>query len=164
MKNRDLHLLELRPLIPSAQTTSATSRDELFQNKTLRPVIKLQNDLMIEVFRNYIQKHKNVFYGFSIEKRLAYIENAIQKDIKFRNSLKGIIIGQFTLEEYRTYILNSSALNKRMMHLVTERIKDNVQLLEPAEYLWKTLYYNDLQPKIALLNFSQLFFFQKGVL
>lgn len=135
MKNRDLHLLELRPLIPSAQTTSATSRDELFQNKTLRPVIKLQNDLMIEVFRNYIQKHKNVFYGFSIEKRLAYIENAIQKDIKFRNSLKGIIIGQFTLEEYRTYILNSSALNKRMMHLVTERIKDNVQLLEPAEYL-----------------------------
>lgn len=135
MKNRDLHLLELRPLIPSAQTTSATSRDELFQNKTLRPVIKLQNDLMIEVFRNYIQKHKNVFYGFSIEKRLAYIENAIQKDIKFRNSLKGVIIGQFTLEEYRTYILNSSALNKRMMHLVTERIKDNVQLLEPAEYL-----------------------------
>ncbi|MFD0975519.1 glyoxalase [Salinimicrobium gaetbulicola] len=131
MKERELHLLELRPLIPSAQTAENTRPDELFQNKTLRPVIKLQNDLLVEAFRNYIQKHKNVFHDFSIEKRLTYIENAIQKDIKFRNSLKGMIIGQFTLEEYRIYIQNSSALNKRMMNLVTERIKSNIQLLEP---------------------------------
>ena len=44
-----------------------------------------------------------------------YIENAIHKDMKFRNSLKGMIIGQFTVEEYDRYIENSSALNKRMM-------------------------------------------------
>ena len=50
--------------------------------------------------------------------------------MKFRNSLKGIIIGQFTLEEYELYILNSSALNKRMMQIVKERIKSNIQLLE----------------------------------
>ena len=31
---------------------------------------------------------------------MLYIENAIQKDINFRNSLKGMIIGQFTIEEY----------------------------------------------------------------
>lgn len=130
MKDRDLQLLELRPLIPSAQTASNTRPDELFQNKTLRPVIKLQNDLLVEAFRNYIQKHKNVFHDFSVEKRLTYIENAIQKDIKFRNSLKGMIIGQFTLAEYQTYIKNSSALNKRMMNLVTERIKSNIQLLD----------------------------------
>ena len=59
-----------------------------------------------------------------------FIENAIQKDIKFRNSLKGIIIGQFTLEEYATYIENSSALNKRMMNIVKERLQSNIQLLE----------------------------------
>lgn len=132
MKERDPHLIELRPLIPSAQTAENTRPEELFQNKTLRPVIKLQNDLLVEAFKNYILKHKNVFYDFSAEKRLTYIENAIQKDIKFRNSLKGMIIGQFTIEEYRTYIQNSSALNKRMMNLVTERIKNNLQLLDPV--------------------------------
>lgn len=130
MTERDQHLLEIRPFISTAKISDNTGTEELFQNKTLRPVIKLQNDLLLEAFRNYIQKHKNVFYDYSIERRLTYITNSIQKDIKFRNSLKGMIIGQFTIEEYRNYIKNSSALNKRMMNLVTERIKSNIQLLE----------------------------------
>jgi hypothetical protein len=106
------------------------SSEERFQNQTLRPVAKLQNDLLLAVFRNYVRKHKNVFYDLSVEKRLDYIENAIHKDMKFRNSLKGVIIGQFTLGEYQNYIQNSSALNKRMMNIVKERLKSNLQLLE----------------------------------
>lgn len=130
MNSRELELVALRPEIPSAIVTSLMSFDEKFQNKTLRPIVKLQNDLFILVFRNYISKHKNVFYTLSLEKRLQYIENAIQKDIKFRNSLKGMVIGQFTIEEYELYIQNSSSLNKRMMNLVIERLKSNIQLLE----------------------------------
>lgn len=130
MKLRDPQLLELRPEIASARVSENMSFDERFQNKTLRPIIKLQSDLLIEVFRNYIRKHKNAFFEMNIEKRLFYVENIIQRDIKFRNSLKGIIIGQFTLEEYSLYIQNSSALNKRMMNIVKERIQDNIQLLE----------------------------------
>jgi len=106
------------------------STDERFQNTTLRPVIKLQNELFIEVFKNYAAKHKNVFYDLSLQKRIEYIENAIQKDMKFRNSLKGMVIGVFTVDEYSVYIQNSSALNKRMMHLVKEQLIDCVQLLE----------------------------------
>lgn len=130
MNPRDLQLLEMRPEIPSAKISENMSFDERFQNKTLRPVVKLQNDLLIEVFRNYVAKHKYAFYELNLEKRLNYIENSIHKDIKFRNSLKGIIIGQFTLEEYTLYIQNSSALNKRMMNIVIERLQSNIQLLE----------------------------------
>ena len=132
MENRDKVLLQLRPEIPSARILPGMSEEEIFQNRTLRPVAKLQNDLLLDIFRNYIRKHKNVFYDLSIEKRLDYIENAIHKDMKFRNSLKGTLIGQFTLEEYRAYTRNSSALNKRMMNIVKERLKSNVQLLEPS--------------------------------
>ncbi len=130
MKDRDQSLLELRPQIESAVVNASTLPDEQFQNRTLRPVILLQNDLLLEAFRNYVQKHKNVFYEMSIEKRMGYIENSIQKDIKFRNSLKGMVIGQFTIEEYNYYITNSSALNKRMMNLVKERLQSNLQLLD----------------------------------
>jgi hypothetical protein len=133
MNSRDLDLTTLRPEISSAIITQFMSPDEQFQNKTLRPIVKLQNELFILVFRNYVTKHKNVFYTLSLERKLSYIENAIQKDIKFRNSLKGIVIGQFTLEEYELYIQNSSALNKRMMNLVIERLKSNIQLFE-VEY------------------------------
>jgi len=80
--------------------------------------------------KNYINKHKNVFYEFVLERRLEYIDNAITKDIKFRNALKGMVIGQFTVEEYEIYIKNSSALNKRMMNLVKQRLQDQIQLFD----------------------------------
>ncbi|MDT0676900.1 glyoxalase [Autumnicola musiva] len=130
MNPRDLQLTGLRPEIPSAKVSDNMSMEEQFQNQTLRPVVKLQDELLVEVFRNYISKHKNTFYELNLDKRMEYIENAVQKDIKFRNSLKGIIIGQFTLKEYAQYIKNSSALNKRMMNIVKERLQANIQLLE----------------------------------
>jgi hypothetical protein len=130
MDTRDTSLLKIRPEIPNAKVTLLMSEEECFQNKTIRPIAKLQNNLLVEVFKHYIKKHKNVFYNLSIEKRMHYIENAIQKNMKFRNSLKGIMIGQFTIEEHRKYINNSSAINKRMMGIVKERLKQNIQLLE----------------------------------
>ena len=130
MDTRDTNLLKIRPEISNAKVTLLMSEEECFQNKTIRPIAKLQNNLLVEVFKHYIKKHKNVFYSLSIEKRMHYIENAIQKNMKFRNYLKGIMIGQFTIEEHRKYITNSSAINKRMMGIVKERLKQNIQLLE----------------------------------
>ena len=130
MDNRDEQLLALRPQIPSARILDSMSAEEYFQNSTLRPIAKLQNDLLLDMFRNYVRKHKNVFYELSVEKRMDYIENAIHKDMKFRNALKGMIIGQFTIEEYRLYTLHSSALNKRMMNIVKDRLKSQLQVLE----------------------------------
>ncbi|MEM6894109.1 MAG: glyoxalase [Bacteroidota bacterium] len=130
MDSRSTNLKEIRPEIPQAKIHDNMSVEERFQNETLRPIIKLQNDLLIELFKNYVRKHKGTFYELGLERRLEYIEKSIQKDIKFRNSLKGVVIGQFTIEEYRNYITNSSRLNKRMMNMVIERLKNQIQLLE----------------------------------
>ncbi|ARV08517.1 glyoxalase [Winogradskyella sp. PC-19] len=135
METRSKHLIDIRPLIPSAKVYDTMSADEAFQNKTLRPVIKMQNDLFVAVFKNYISKRKNVFYDLTLPKQMAYIENAIHKDMKFRNSLKGMVIGQFTVEEYEIYIQNSSALNKRMMNIVKERLLSSIQLFTKPEIL-----------------------------
>ncbi len=130
MDTRDTQLLANRPKIPNAIITQGMSKEEYFQNNTLRPIAKLQNDLFVLVFKNYITKHKNVFYNLTIENRLLYIDNAVHKNIKFRNALKGMFIGQFTTEEYLRYIANSSALNKRMMNLTRERLKNNLMQFE----------------------------------
>ncbi|MBT8394036.1 MAG: glyoxalase [Bacteroidia bacterium] len=135
MDTRNQDLLNMRPEILSAKTDAFTSDDERFQNITLRPIIKLQHDLLILVFKNYIKKHKNVFYELSLERRIDYIENTIHKDMKFRNSVKGMIIGQFTSEEYELYIKNSSSLNKRLMNIVKERLLGHIQVFEKPEIL-----------------------------
>lgn len=131
MNDRHHDLLKIRPEIKKHQTFDNMGKEERFQNSTLRPILKLQNPLLVEVFINYVNKHKGVFFDLSTDKKILYIETAIYKDQKFRNSLKGMLIGQFTVEEYRVYIQNSSKINKRMMNLVIARLQDQIQLLTP---------------------------------
>ena len=135
MNDRPNDLLRIRPEIKKTQQFKNMSTEERFQNETLCPILKLQNPLFLAVFQNYIEKRKGVFYDLGLEKKLAYIENSLIKDQKFRNSIKGMVLGQFTLEEYSRYSHNSSALNKRMMNMVIERFKDQVQLFEQATTL-----------------------------
>jgi len=110
--------------------SNESSSDELFQNQVLRPILKLQNDLFLAVFRNYLTQNKIAFKNQTPEKKEATIENALQKDIKLQNIFKGMIIGLFTADEYAVYLKNSSGLNKRMMSMLMERLKSQVQLLE----------------------------------
>jgi hypothetical protein len=127
MSQRDTFISNLRG--ETIGTISAeSSSDELFQNQVLRPILKLQNDLFIASFQNNLAKNKIDFKSYSVERKMAMIENSIQKDIKFRNALKGMIIGWFTIDEYSIYIKNSSSLNKRMMGMLIERLKSQLQL------------------------------------
>ncbi|MBC7523625.1 MAG: glyoxalase [Flavobacterium sp.] len=109
--------------------TNESSSEELFQNRTLRPIIKLQNNLLIQVYINYVVKQKSIFFTLSPDKKLAHIEHSIHRDEIFRSILKGIIIGFFTVEEYFDYAKNSSNLNKRMLNMICERLKSQVQLI-----------------------------------
>jgi hypothetical protein len=106
------------------------SDDERFQNETIRPKLKLQNPLFILVFKNYIEKRKRVFYDLSLDKKMIYIESSIVKDQNFHNSLKGIIIGHFTVAEYRQYILHFSSLNKRMMNMLIKRLQNQIEVFD----------------------------------
>ena len=132
METRDVFIRDFRG-DTIGTISQQSSAEEKFQNQTLRPILKLQNDLFLAVFTNQIGKHKNDFYNFPVEKKMHYIENVIQKDIKFRNSLKGMVISLFSLDEYAEYIQNSSNLNKRMMNMLIERLKSQVQLFEMPE-------------------------------
>ncbi|MFV5684678.1 glyoxalase [Flavobacterium sp. GB2R13] len=129
MNERDTFLKEFRGQTIGSVTTQS-STEESFQNEVLRPILKLQNDLFIASFQNYVAKNKADFYGYTTEKKISVIENAIQKDIKFRNALKGMIIALFTADEYAEYIKNSSNINKRMMSMLIERLKSQVQLFD----------------------------------
>jgi hypothetical protein len=46
-----------------------------------------------------------------------------RKMLNISVTLKGIVIGLFTAEEYAIYSTNSSNLNKRMMTMLIERLK-----------------------------------------
>ncbi|OYU83904.1 MAG: glyoxalase [Flavobacterium sp. BFFFF2] len=130
MNDRDSWLSHLKKE-PLGKVSAESSLEERFQNETLRPILKMQNELFCAVFINYAIKQKGVFFGLNPAKKELYIEQVIQRDIKFRNVLKGMVIAYFTLAEWTEYQQHSSPLNKRMMNLLIERLKSQTQLLQP---------------------------------
>jgi len=133
MSDRPNDIMRIRPEIDNTLSFDQMGLEEKFQNSTLRPILKLQNPILLCFFQNYIVTHKGVFYDLSIENRLAYIENVLYKDPKIRNTLKGIIIGHFTVEEYQDYATYHLSLNKRMMSMITERLKNQVEYFQPLK-------------------------------
>lgn len=57
METRNLAILNLREDCIGTINPQSSS-EEIFQNKTLRPILKLQNDLFVQVFINYATKQK----------------------------------------------------------------------------------------------------------
>jgi len=124
--NRNNDLLNIRPEIPTAVIDKNTSPEERFQNQTLRPIIKFQHPLLIAIFRQYTIRTKTKFSTLSDYQRITFIERTFQKDTKFKNELKGIIIGQMTVEEYQIYSQNTAAFNKRITAMLAQRLKDSI--------------------------------------
>lgn len=107
-----------------------SSVEEEFQNKTLRPILKLQNDLIIQVFKNYLNLNKIHFNNGQVEHNMNVVEKAISKDSQLQNTYKGIIIALFTTEEYQLYSIFSSEINKRIRSMLMERIQSQLQLFQ----------------------------------
>jgi hypothetical protein len=129
MSKRDVFLNEFRGQTLGS-ITEQSSVEEQFQNEVLRPILKLQNELIILSFQNYLSVNKIKFNSFTVDKKVALIENTIHKDSKLREILKGIIIGLFTSNEYSLYATNSSNFNKRIISMLIERLQSQIQLLE----------------------------------
>ncbi|MBC7408539.1 MAG: glyoxalase [Arcicella sp.] len=119
--NREETIKLLRPTINVEK--EAESEFEIFQNEILRPILKLQNDLLNEIFRTYISKRKGAFYKFSEKEKVAYINQAVRKDMKFKHYLEGIITGMFTLDEYVKFMENEDELTKRLINLLVQRLQ-----------------------------------------
>lgn len=120
-------IVDIRPLIPSISQEGASSSSEIFQNTSLRPIIKLQHDLIIEVFRNYIQLRKRVFYQLDKDKKSTYIAEHIKKDKNLNSFLMGVIAGHFTLKEWNDFLFDEKDLKKRISNMLIQRLQDHVE-------------------------------------
>lgn len=66
----------IRPIIKEISTTLNKTVEEQFQNKTLRPIIKLQHDLLLAYFQAYLSKINFQFEDLSkVKKKTVYCFN-----------------------------------------------------------------------------------------
>ncbi|MFT6216620.1 MAG: hypothetical protein ACJAS3_003033 [Roseivirga sp.] len=120
--------LDLRPIIKTKEFENSTD-EEKFQTLTLRPILKLQNELILGLFKNHIVESKHAFYALSAENKALFIENSLQKNIVLKNKLLGVALGMLTIEELTVYNNNISLYNKRIASLLIERIRSQISHL-----------------------------------
>lgn len=116
---------EARPEIPSVQKGIGTKDIEVFQNNILRPIIKQLHNLLVAHFSNLLFTKKGQYFKIADDQKEHYIHNIFQKELRYKAELKGIIIGNFTLEEFENYQLIDNQIDKRIFSIVEERILTN---------------------------------------
>ncbi len=113
--------LDLRPDLQLP--TDDSKPDEVFQNVTLRPILKMQHDLLLAVFQHHLLQRKVDLDQFPQPQRREKMEQLLQKDNRLRELLRGCVIGHFTMEEWQYYAENTGEINKRIMALLGQKLR-----------------------------------------
>ena len=129
MQDRTFLLLAIRPNLNSLDKDLNTKEIETFQNDVLRPILKFQNDLLLQIFIDYVKQYKGVFFKLSNHEKMSYIQEALSSNQRLRSLILGTIVGLFSIEDYSYYRLNLSELNKRIVSLVVKRLQSQLEFL-----------------------------------
>jgi hypothetical protein len=125
MENRTTSLNSIRPTI--AISTENSTPIEVFQSNSLRPILKLQNELLLTIFNNYILDNKIQFSELKEEKKKEFIFHHFKNNQASKLFYLGIIIGIFTKEEYTFYTTNKQEINKRITSMLIERLSSQLE-------------------------------------
>ncbi|MFK7806186.1 MAG: hypothetical protein AB8F74_00165 [Saprospiraceae bacterium] len=128
--SRDELLLGLRPTLPSAITSGSLSKNEYFQNLTLRPILKFQHELIMALVKSYIANFNPNFYEENSEKRGAFLKATLAKNTALRKQLVGLTLGLMTSDEILLFLKNQNEFTKRILQMCTQRVLDSMPQLE----------------------------------
>lgn len=113
-----------RPIL-SNLVNSGTSDIEKIQNEVIRPIIKMQNNLLVVLFEDYIKQRKIDFTNLNSEKQKEIINSVLTKDVNFKNILLGCVVGHFSKDELVFYTNNTSELKRRIVQIIKQRLRGN---------------------------------------
>lgn len=129
--NRKNNILTLRPVLNLGVEHS--NEQEKFQNNTLRPILKFQNDLLLKCFQNYCIQRKCSFESLNEVRQRDFIEDSLRKDQRFKQLFLGLIIGLFTVQEYSEYLKSDKEYNRRIITMIAKRLQDELITIRQYE-------------------------------
>ena len=127
---RDKKIVLLRPKVNSNKSISYKNDIEKFQNIVLRPILKFQNDLLVELFIFEFEKTKTKFDLINNDQKIKLIINNLKYNNKLKQMLLGTIIGMFSNNNITFYKANYSKINKRIFSMLNDRLIDQLIKLD----------------------------------
>lgn len=116
-------LKSLRPEIFSEQIT--WNEIETFQNEVLRPILKYQHDIVIQLTLQESLFQKQISTISSIQQKRDLIKRFFLSQPNFKYFLIGQICGLLTSTEFEYYLNSKKELDKRISNMLADRILSN---------------------------------------
>ena len=123
---REQFIQKLRAEIPSTENLGTTTAVEVFQNNSLRPILKFQNDVLVNVFLLDLNSKKIDLNTLNTKKRKLLIDTHLRKNSNLRQLLLGMVIAVFSIDEMEFYNSVYKELNKRIFLMLKARLKDQL--------------------------------------
>lgn len=120
----------IRPKITIVSEEEYVPFSERFSNTTLRPIVTLQQHLLLAVFKQNAKSRKLILKNLSNQKLIAFVDTLLFKDGSFKQLILGLIVGQFTMDEYEQYSERIEDVDKLIIALVDELMHDNLTTLK----------------------------------
>lgn len=129
MTIRDSRLVALRP----ARSIGAEHAEALdvFQSQTLRPILKLQDPVLIALVAVYLKRYCPHFKNLSRAEKRIYVRDLLRRDARPKNMMVGMVAGHFTEEEFRFFASQEPEIRRRVIDLCIERIQEQIEHVCP---------------------------------
>ena len=118
----DAALLALRPPVPAEAADPATVGG--FLHATLRPVLKLQNGLLLAAVADFVLDHHIPLAKAAPADQPPLLTELLARNTKLRYTVVGLISGLFSAGEYAFYRRHRPELNRRLLELAQRRVLD----------------------------------------
>jgi hypothetical protein len=129
MPTRCERILEIRPEISAAGVTAV----EQFQSDTLRPIVKFQEELLIDCFKHYIDAHNMTKLLTNDAGGVRLIAETILKDVVLKTSLVYMVVALFSREEFAFFSENKKQIVKRIIDLIVIRLQSRLADMTTSE-------------------------------
>ena len=119
----DDQLRALRPAVPTetpAEAATASVGD--FFQATLRPVLKLQNTLLLAAVADFVRDHRIPLAPADAATRQRLLAELLGRNTKLRYTIIGLVTALFTADEYAFYRAQRPELNRRLLALAQQRV------------------------------------------
>jgi hypothetical protein len=117
---RDQRISGMREMV--VFNSELAKSEERFQGEVLRPVLKLQNDLILILVKNYLKRKGEKFQLLPDNDWREQVSEALKNDQPFRTQLTGLVIGLFTVSELDEFLENQETYKRRLQSLLIERV------------------------------------------
>ena len=115
-----------RPNINLTNRREVHLKTELFQNEVLRPILKMQHDIILKTFHNHIEKSSIKWTQLNQIKKLKCVNDQLSKNLQIKHLIIGLIVGHLNDLEINQYLRNTKEYNKRIIQMAKQRIQSTI--------------------------------------